>query len=206
MIRQAVAQRQAVQMAQYAQAKQVKEIVVARQQAAVNQQVAEYVHHVKQQRAAQAVAVQQAVAQKQIIDYRVAQDAQNVAQQAAHALISQPAAEIVDITQLWSALDDDASAWTLIMDQEIKSMTVAEYIERFRSQGVVIKQPPHHYAEMIDSLSMQNPQMLSNAFANVLSIVAILEYDFDNGRDKDQLAREVLGADGYERNKERLGR
>jgi hypothetical protein len=37
-----------------------------------------------------------------------------------------------------------------------------------------------------------------------LQILAITEYDFDNGMDKDALAKQVLGEAGYEENKKRI--
>ena len=37
-----------------------------------------------------------------------------------------------------------------------------------------------------------------------MQILAIVDYDFDNGMDKDDLARKVLGEAGFEANKKRF--
>ena len=45
---------------------------------------------------------------------------------------------------------------------------------------------------------------LDAPFMNVLSYAAIVEYDFDNGEDKDALARKVLGEEQFTSNRRRL--
>ena len=46
--------------------------------------------------------------------------------------------------------------------------------------------------------------MLDRPFGELLQIAAIVDYDFDNGMDKDELARKVLGEAGFEANKKRF--
>ena len=41
-------------------------------------------------------------------------------------------------------------------------------------------------------------------FEQLLQTVAVVEYDFDNGQDKDAMAKKVLGEQGYLKNKQRL--
>jgi hypothetical protein len=89
-------------------------------------------------------------------------------------------------------------------DDKAKVLTVSEYIQRFSDEGAHISQPPEHYAQMIDQMSGQNPDMLNMPFGQLLQIMAIIEYDFDNGMDKDALAKKVLGESGYEANKKRF--
>jgi len=50
----------------------------------------------------------------------------------------------------------------------------------------------------------QNPQMLERPFGELLQILAIIDYDFDNGMDKESLAKQVLGEAGYAENKKRI--
>ncbi|MDE2028915.1 MAG: hypothetical protein KGJ11_10295, partial [Candidatus Omnitrophica bacterium] len=57
---------------------------------------------------------------------------------------------------------------------------------------------------LIDELARQNPQMLERPFGELIQILAIMDYDFDNGMDKDALAKAVLGPQGYEQNKKRF--
>jgi hypothetical protein len=81
---------------------------------------------------------------------------------------------------------------------------VSEYIDRFHQQGVKINEPPLHYVQMIDQVVEQNPQMLQRPFGELVQMMAIVDYDFDNGMNKDDLARKVLGEAGYEANKQRF--
>ena len=46
--------------------------------------------------------------------------------------------------------------------------------------------------------------MLERPFGELLQILAIVDYDFDNGMDKDRLAKQVLGEVGYDENKKRF--
>ncbi|MBF0486430.1 MAG: hypothetical protein HQL16_07955 [Candidatus Omnitrophica bacterium] len=111
----------------------------------------------------------------------------------------------VGIHELWSALDVSAKPWEKIIDNEIKILTVGEYMDRFARAGITIKKAPGFYAKFIDTLVPQMPGMLEAPFMNVLSYAAIIEYDFGNGKNKDELARQVLGsAEAFNANKARL--
>ncbi len=111
---------------------------------------------------------------------------------------------VVGIAELWSALDRSSRAWDKIVDEEIKLLTVAEYVDRFGKIGVKIKKAPGGYVKFIDALSTQNPEFLDAPFMNVLSYAAIVEYDFENGKNKDELARQTLGEAGFQANRRRL--
>ena len=114
------------------------------------------------------------------------------------------AQELVDLSEVWKKLDKKATVWALLPDDQSKLLTVAEYISRFQKQGVKISAPPLHYAQAIDQMAQSNPQMLQRPFGELLQVMAIVEYDFDNGMDKDALAKQVLGDEGYESNKKRI--
>ncbi len=113
---------------------------------------------------------------------------------------------IVKMEQVWDKLDHQGKAWGLLIDSQAKVLTVNEYIERFRRENIKVNQSPAHYVQMIDAMSAQNPTMLDRPFKEIIQIVAIMEYDFDNGMDRDTLAHTVLGDAMYHVNKKRLGR
>ena len=129
-----------------------------------------------------------------------------VAQQAPSAAPASPAdtQEVVDLSEVWKKLDKKSTVWTLLDDDQSKLLTVSEYIGRYQKEGVKINQPPAHYAQLIDQMAQGNPQMLQQPFGELLRILAIVDYDFDNGMDKDSLARQVLGEAAYEENKKRF--
>ena len=110
----------------------------------------------------------------------------------------------MDLTEVWKKLDKKSTVWTLLIDDQSKLLTVSEYIDRFQKEGVKIQAPPLHYVQMIDQIVGGNPQMLQRPFGELVQIVAIVDYDFDNGMSKDELARKVLGEAGFEANKKRL--
>ncbi|MBF0571744.1 MAG: hypothetical protein HQL12_07700 [Candidatus Omnitrophica bacterium] len=113
--------------------------------------------------------------------------------------------DVVDLSEVWKKLDNKSAVWTLLIDDQAKLLTISEYIDRFHKQGVKINAPPLHYAQMIDQMAEANPQMLQRPFGELLQILAIVDYDFDNGMNKDDLARKVLGEAGFEQNKKRFG-
>lgn len=114
--------------------------------------------------------------------------------------------EIVDIQDIWKELETSSEAWPMMMDMAPKVATIEKYKDFYKQQGVEITKSPEHYIEFIDGLIMQNPTFLQNRFEDLFRLAAIMEYDFDNGVDKNELARRVLGDQIYEQNRKRLGK
>jgi len=112
--------------------------------------------------------------------------------------------DVVDLAEVWKKLDKKSTVWTLLIDDQSKLLTVSEYINRFGNEGVKIKEPPTHYVQMIDQVSVSNPGILQRPFGELIQTLAIIDYDFDNGMDKDALARQILGEAGFEQNKKRF--
>ena len=92
-----------------------------------------------------------------------------------------------------------------MMELQPKVITVERQIGLYKNQGITITKPAMHYVQMIDEISAQNPGVLQKPFRELLKFVAVIEYDFDSGQDKDTLARQVLGDKLYLANKQRLG-
>lgn len=111
--------------------------------------------------------------------------------------------DVVDIEDVWKKLDENGRAWNLLIDDQAKVMTVNEFIERYRKKKVRISKSPDHYAQMIDDMAMQNPKLLDNPFMGIIQMIAVMEYDFDFGGDRDEMARKLLGP-MYESNKQRV--
>jgi hypothetical protein len=113
--------------------------------------------------------------------------------------------EIMDIRQVWNELERSSLIWLEIVEQEPKEITIAEYMDLFRSQGVMLRKPPTYYAQLIDTMFAENQDLTQRPFPEVLKLAAILEYDYDVGVDRDVLARQFLGEQLYQQNKQRLG-
>jgi len=128
-----------------------------------------------------------------------------VMQQQARPAASEEVQQIVNLDQLLQTFEESSRAWPLIIDMEAKEAVVQAHIARFRQQNVLIRKSPGHYAQMVDTMAAQTPEMLRQPFLQILQVVAVTEYDFDNGQDKDALARKVLSPQAFRQNKERLG-
>ncbi len=113
--------------------------------------------------------------------------------------------QVSDIQDVLRSLEQSSRVWPLIADREPKAFIVNEYIQRFRSQGAMLRLPPEHYVDLIDAMTSQDPQALDLPFAQILQVVAVLEYDFDNGQNKDVLAQQILGQEAFIANRQRLG-
>lgn len=114
--------------------------------------------------------------------------------------------DIVSLEDVLKSLETSSQAWTLIIDQEAKEAVVDRFIKIYRRQGVIINKTVGHYTRVIDAMSQDSKEMLVQPFVRVFRVVAILEYDFDNGQDKDGLAFKILGSrEAVRQNKERLG-
>lgn len=147
---------------------------------------------------------QQAIIQQQQGQAIAQAQKQNIQKQTEQQMIAQTQ-EIVDFANIWEKLKISSHIWVEIMDDKPKVMIVEDYIAAFAGQGIVIAKDPQFYVKMIDNLAIQNPQMLNSPFADVLRFVAIIEYDYDNGQDRDALAKKVLGPQAFEKNRQRFG-
>jgi len=201
-------QQQAVQQRQIQQQQQAyRQRVIRQQQLAAQQRAIQQQKAAAQQRAnAQQKAIaQQALQRKRNLQVEVAaprpQQNRSIPKQD-----EKEVKEIVTLAQIWRSMETTSEVWTLMMDTNPKVATVDKYIEWYKQRGIVIQNPPIYYVQMIDTMAQNNPSMLQNPFGEVLKKLAIIEYDFNNGRDKDLMAREILGEEAFQRNKERLGR
>ena len=112
--------------------------------------------------------------------------------------------DIVDLSQLTDSLKTSSEAWDMIISPDDKALVVNEFIKEYAAQGVTIKKPGEFYANVIDQMAAGSQEMLAMPFERVLQVVAVMEYDFDNGQNPDALAQKILGPQFYAKNKERL--
>lgn len=118
----------------------------------------------------------------------------------------QPAASIEEeLARVFSYLRNSSEIWTQINDNRIKMLIIGRYIDLYRQEGVLIRKPALYYAQLIDSMARENPAMLRQPFDRVLQMAAIVEYDFNNGQNKDALALQILGSrEAVVKNRQRL--
>ncbi len=110
----------------------------------------------------------------------------------------------VTLDQLSENLLSSSQAWNLIIQPADKVTVVQQFVDQYHQQGINISKPPEIYAGMIDQMVQGDGRMLDLPFDQVLKIMAIMEYDFDNGQDKDAMAQKILGPAMYEKNRQRM--
>jgi len=219
---QALIQRQQAQQQLQKQAVQQR----AAQQQAYNQAVEDKMKDVSAQRQtvaqdAQAQAAAQMRSQKMAYQQQMQQLGVLMSQQAAmpapqipnvqapgygDLFYEPPVEEVVDIADVWKKMEENSQAWGLMIDMQPKVMTVQRMIDRFKADNIYIRKSPDHYVQIIDSMAFQSPGMLDQPFEQIMKIVAVIEYDFENGQDKDALARQIFPDNQrFQANKTRLG-
>lgn len=105
---------------------------------------------------------------------------------------------------MMTALSKDMSAWPSLGAPD-KRLAVAAVIELYQQQGKgVIKKPAEFYVARLDEALAANEAMRNFPLDRALLFLAVMEYDFDNGKDPDQVAREFLSPEMYAANKARL--
>ncbi len=212
---------QAIQAQQYVQNVQASQAQQYAQNAAVAQMMA-----VEQQKSL--AEYQQALLAKDLVDHaayeqiqqayavKTAQDAQQVAAFQAASILNRdklyenvPSSyvkDVVSVSDLWASLDKSSKAWPLLIDKKAKAVTISHYMQKLAGEGGKIQKDPMHYAQMIDDMSKQNPSMLLQPLMDLVRIMAIIEYDFDNGLDKNALAHQIFTDEkSFQANKKRLG-
>jgi hypothetical protein len=107
-------------------------------------------------------------------------------------------------TAMMQELSTDLSAWEkLSVIDKVRAVDAVMRLFTMQSQ-VTFTKPPEFYAASIDS-AVTSEKMRHLPLDQVLMIIAVMEYDFtQEGKDKDQLAREILGDAMYEQNKARI--
>ena len=70
-------------------------------------------------------------------------------------------------------------------------------------RDVAILNANDFYAAKIDETLKANPAVANMDILSMLRILAVMEYDFYNGENKDELARKILGEKGFLENQTR---
>jgi len=155
---------------------------------------------VEQQMAQQAVAQQGALQQEFVVE-------QDIPVSATFTLPSQveEVQSVVEMSDILKSLETSSKAWPLIISKEPKLFIILKYVDYFKKRGAVIRKPAEEYLDLLDSIMAENADITKNPFENIFQLVATLEYDFDTGLNKDKMIIDLIGKEGYQKNKQRLG-
>lgn len=98
-----------------------------------------------------------------------------------------------DFGNMMNQLSANLSIWNTI-DKKSKSQAVDAVIQLYKNrENSAILKPADFYVQKIDEALGANPAMMNSNLINIVRIMAVMEYDFYNGKNKDDLAKEVLG-------------
>ncbi|MFH1360485.1 MAG: hypothetical protein ABIJ41_05545 [Candidatus Omnitrophota bacterium] len=109
-----------------------------------------------------------------------------------------------DAIDVLLALEKNGAVWYQIIDPESKVFIINQFIKANQEQGIVMRKSAGEYVEMVDAMSVQSPEIFSYPFNDLLTILAVMEYDYDNGHNADEVARAFLGEEVYRENVNRM--
>ncbi|HQB12286.1 MAG TPA: hypothetical protein PLX96_04855 [Candidatus Omnitrophota bacterium] len=100
-------------------------------------------------------------------------------------------------------LSRNMSLWGRLSPEE-KTQAVDAVIALYRNRdNIAILNTGEFYVGKIDETIRGNPPVANMDIMTLMRILSIMEYDFYNGQNKDELARNTLGDKGYEDNRTR---
>jgi len=114
-----------------------------------------------------------------------------------------PASE--NLPAILQQLNNNLETWDSV-GQADRVAAVDAIVKLFQArENVAILNSPEFYSQRIDEYLAGNPTMRSLTLPTLVKIASVMEYDFYNGQNKDDLAKQVLGDQLYEQNRRRLG-
>lgn len=110
-----------------------------------------------------------------------------------------------EVQIIFTQLNNNMEPWSGLGGGD-KSATVEQVMQLFKDrENIAIMNTADFYVKKIDEVLVQNPSMRALTLPTLVKILSVMEYDFYNGQNKDELAQQVLGPQIYEENKRRLG-
>ena len=100
--------------------------------------------------------------------------------------------------QMMGALSQNMTLWPTLSEENKKKAVEATVMLFRERQNTAIMRPADFYVTQIDRALAANSQMQGADLMTVVKMMAVMEYDFYNGQNKDALAKEVLGEKVYE--------
>ena len=111
-----------------------------------------------------------------------------------------PALPIEKMTGLLNKME----TWNELSPLE-KEGAIKTIFDLFRNrENSAITKSAKFYADRVDAALTENPTFLNASLPSLVKILAVMEYDFYNGQNKETLAQQVLGDKLYESNRKRL--
>ncbi len=111
---------------------------------------------------------------------------------------SAPAGNEPTLPQMMNVLSQNLILWPSLSAENKKQAVEAAKLFYRDTQNTAILRSADFYTKQIDEGLSSNPAMRNADIMTVLRMMAVAEYDFYNGQNKDALAKEVLGEQVYQ--------
>jgi len=122
------------------------------------------------------------------------------------AEVPQPTLEDAVYQQAFAELVVSAKNWSQLPEGD-KHKVVAEVIKLFRDrENVAILKETNFYVTQLDDAVRTGAFPIDSPLPNLIKLFAVMEFDFYNGQNKDDLAKQILGDQLYQGVKERRAR
>ena len=105
--------------------------------------------------------------------------------------------------ELMNQLSRNMSLWERLNLTEKKAAIDGVILLYRNRDNIAILNNSEFYAGKIDETLRTNPMVVNLDITTMLRILAIMEYDYYNGENKDTLALKTLGKQGFEQNRTR---
>jgi len=106
--------------------------------------------------------------------------------------------EPVSFSQMMTALSQDLVSWPRLSAENKNQAVEAAKLFFQDSFNSAILRPADFYVAQIDEVLIANQSLQQVDLMSVLKMMAVAEYDFYNGQNKDELAKEILGDEIYQ--------
>ena len=105
--------------------------------------------------------------------------------------------------EMMTQLSQNMRLWERMSPQE-KKQAVDAVIALYKNRdNVAILNSGDFYVGKIDETLKQNPAVVTMDIMTLIRVISVMEYDFYNGENKDDLARKVLGERAFAANQAR---
>ena len=105
--------------------------------------------------------------------------------------------------EMMNKLTVSLQGWNqLNQDDKLKAVDAVISLYKVRENSAILNSGSF-YVKKVDDTLAGDPSVLNMNLPTVMKILSVMEYDFYNGQNKDELARQILGENGYEANKSR---
>lgn len=101
---------------------------------------------------------------------------------------------------MMNQLSQNMSLWNRL-DADEKKQAVTAVVAVYKNRdNIAILNPADFYVNKINDTLLSNPSVMNMDIMTMLRILAVMEYDYYNGQNKDELARTILGDKAFAEN------